>query len=246
MTLAVAVTSGNIRNLFIGKHGIFYAVDGSVWDARIIDLIQQPVSISEALKMPFFRFGEFVARLADRFFSTKSTEVQKTLEKTITTGAVLTPPAPAPAAKPQTPAVSGSMMLMGGGIGIAAIGSSVAFIIKSLQNISILNVLAVLLGIILIFGGPMVVISLVKLYRRNISRFLEANSCAVNRPMRLSRKLGLVFTFAPPLPRAGLLKEDLVDLFRKPTVSKGIRFFQIVLLLLAVAAAILCWLLQVL
>ncbi len=246
MTLAVAVTSGNIRNLFIGKHGIFYAVDGSVWDARIIDLIQQPVSISEALKMPFFRFGEFVARLADRFFSTKSTEVQKTLEKTITTGAVLTPPAPAPAAKPQTPAVSGSMMLMGGGIGIAAIGSSVAFIIKSLQHISILNVLAVLLGIILIFGGPMVVISLVKLYRRNISRFLEANSCAVNRPMRLSRKLGLVFTFAPPLPRAGLLKEDLVDLFRKPTVSKGIRFFQIVLLLLAVAAAILCWLLQVL
>ncbi len=246
MTLAVAVTSGNIRNLFIGKHGIFYAVDGSVWDARIIDLIQQPVSISEALKMPFFRFGEFVARLADRFFNTKSTEVQKTLEKTITTGAVLTPPAPAPAAKPQTPAVSGSMMLMGGGIGIAAIGSSVAFIIKSLQNISILNVLAVLLGIILIFGGPMVVISLVKLYRRNISRFLEANSCAVNRPMRLSRKLGLVFTFAPPLPRAGLLKEDLVDLFRKPTVSKGIRFFQIVLLLLAVAAAILCWLLQVL
>lgn len=246
MTLAVAVTSGNIRNLFIGKHGIFYAVDGSVWDARIIDLIQQPVSISEALKMPFFRFGEFVAKLADRFFSTKSTEVQKTLEKTITTGAVLTPPAPAPAAKPQTPAVSGSMMLMGGGIGIAAIGSSVAFIIKSLQNISILNVLAVLLGIILIFGGPMVVISLVKLYRRNISRFLEANSCAVNRPMRLSRKLGLVFTFAPPLPRAGLLKEDLVDLFRKPTVSKGIRFFQIVLLLLAVAAAILCWLLQVL
>lgn len=246
MTLAVAVTSGNIRNLFIGKHGIFYAVDGSVWDARIIDLIQQPVSISEALKMPFFRFGEFVARLADRFFSTKSTEVQKTLEKTITTGAVLTPPAPAPAAKPQTPAVSGSMMLMGGGIGIAAIGSSVAFIIKSLQNISILNVLAVLLSIILIFGGPMVVISLVKLYRRNISRFLEANSCAVNRPMRLSRKLGLVFTFAPPLPRAGLLKEDLVDLFRKPTVSKGIRFFQIVLLLLAVAAAILCWLLQVL
>lgn len=246
MTLAVAVTSGNIRNLFIGKHGIFYAVDGSVWDARIIDLIQQPVSISEALKMPFFRFGEFVARLADRFFSTKSTEVQKTLEKTITTGAVLTPPAPAPAAKPQTPAVSGSMMLMGGGIGIAAIGSSVAFIIKSLQNISILNVLAVLLGIILIFGGPMVVISLVKLYRRNISRFLEANSCAVNRPMRLSRKLGLVFTFAPPLPRAGLLKEDLVDLFRKPTVSKGIRFFQIVLLLLAVAAAILCWLLRVL
>lgn len=244
MTLAVAVTSGNIRNLFIGKHGIFFAADGSVWDARIIDLIQQPVSISEALKMPFFRFGEFIARQADRFFSTKSTEVQKTLEKNITTGAIIPPPVAAP--KPQTPAVSGSMMLMGGGIGIAAIGSAVAFIIKSLQNISVLNVLTILFGIILVFGGPMVVISLVKLYRRNISRFLEANACAVNRPMRLSRKMGKVFTFTPPLPRAGLIKEDLVDLFRKPGVSKGVRFFQIVFLLLAVAAAALCWLLPVL
>lgn len=240
MTLAVAVTSGNIRNLFIGKHGIFFTSDGTAWDAGIIDLVQQPVSISEALKMPFFRFGEFVGKQADRFFSTKSAEAQKALEQNIASGALL-PPSPARAAKPQTPAVSGSMLLMGGGIGIAAIGSSVAFIIKSLQNISVVNVLAVLLGIILIFGGPMVVISLVKLYRRNISRFLEANACAVNRPMRLSRKMGAVFTFAPPLPRSGVLKEDLVAIFRKPVVSRSPRVLQLLLLAAAVIAAGLGW-----
>ena len=241
MTLAVAVTSGNIRNLFLGKHGIFFTSDGIAWDAKIIDLVQQPVSISEALKMPFFRFGEFVGKQADRFFSTRSTEAQKALEKNITSGALLPPPA---AAKQQTPAVSGSMLLMGGGIGIAAIGSSVAFIIKSLQNISVLNVLAVLFGIILIFGGPMVVISLVKLYRRNISRFLEANACAVNRPMRLSRKMGAVFTFAPPLPRSGVLKEDLVAIFRKPAVSKNPGFLPVFLLIAAACAAGMLWLLR--
>ena len=93
-------------------------------------------------------------------------------------------------------------MLMGGGIGLAAIGSSVAFIAKSLQNISILNVLAVLLGIIVIFGGPLVVISLVKLFRRDLSRFLEAEGCAVNLRMRLSHRMGKIFSFRPQFPAA--------------------------------------------
>ena len=37
------------------------------------------------------------------------------------------------------------MMLMGGGIGLAAIGSAVAFIAQSLKNVSFWNVLAVFL-----------------------------------------------------------------------------------------------------
>ncbi len=236
MNLAVAVTSGSMRNLFVGKRGIFLAPDGASWDARVIDFIQQPVSISEALKMPFFRFGEFIGKQADKFFSSKSSDAQKMLEADFGKAATnMTAPAPV---KAQTPAVSGSMMLMGGGIGIAAIGSSVAFIAKSLQNISILNVLAVLFGIILIFGGPMVVISLVKLFRRNMSRFLEANGCAVNRHMRLSRRMGDIFSHAPPLPQSALIKGDLVNLFRpekKRKVHWGYYLALAVVLLIAAA-----------
>lgn len=244
LTLAVAITSGNMRNLFIGKRGVFFTPDGVLWDARVIDFIQQPVSVSEALCMPFYRFGEFVTKQADKYFTSKSADAQKAMEKNIAAGALPLPPLPAPAAKPQqTPAFSGSMLLMGGGIGIAAIGSMIAFIVKSLQNVSILNVLAVLFGIILIFGGPMVVISLVKLYRRNMARFLEANACAVNRPMRLSRKMGAIFTFMPPLPKSSLIREDLVDLFHGPIPRHRLRWtlITILLCLLALAAAYWFW-----
>lgn len=241
MKLAVAVTSRNIHNFFVGKYGIFFAADGSLWDARIIDVVQQPVSISEALRMPFYKFGEFIANLADRFFSTKSQDAQKQLEVNLNSAATTATTAPgalpaAQAAKAQTPAVSGSMMLMGSGIGIAALGSSIAFIVKQLAHVSIWNVLAVLLGIILIFGGPVVVVSLVKLYRRNLSRFLEANGVAVNRPMRLSRRMGTIFTYAPKLPKATLLKRDLVNYFSHPISNWPLRILLILLL-----AALCAW-----
>ena len=233
MKLAVAVTSRNINNFFVGKHGIFFSPDGSLWDAKIIDLVQQPVSISEALRMPFYKFGEFVANQADRFFSTKSQEAQKQLETNFTAAATAatTPAAQQAAAapKPQTPAVSGSMMLMGGGIGIAALGSSIAFIVKQLANVSVWNVIAVLVGIVLIFGGPVVVVSLVKLYRRNLSRFLEANGVAVNRPMRLSRRMGTIFTFVPKIPKSNFLKRDLVNYFSHPVSNWPLRIVLIVI-----------------
>lgn len=242
MKLAVAVTSGNIRNFFPNKHGIFFSADGEVWDAKITDLVQQPVSVSEALRMPFYKFGEFIGGQADRFFSTKSSEAQKQLGSSFNAAAsaAVAPPAAAPV-KVQTPAVSGSMMLMGGGIGIAALGSSIAFIVKSLANISIWNVLAVLLGIILVFGGPVVAVSLVKLYRRNLSRFLEANGCAVNRPMRLSRRMGAIFTFVPPIPDSHYLRQDLVDLFQKRPPRKWLVRLVLILLFAALGAALGYW-----
>ncbi|MDR0932452.1 MAG: hypothetical protein LBM70_05455 [Victivallales bacterium] len=231
MKLAVAVTSGNIRNFFIAKHGIFFAADGELWDAKIIDLIQQPVSVSEALRMPFYKFAGFIGNQADRFFSSKSQAAQKQLETNIAKAETKVS-----GAKIQTPAVSGSMMLMGGGIGIAALGSSIAFIVKQLASVSIWNVLAVLFGIVLVFGGPVVVISIVKLYRRNLSRFLEANGFAVNRPMRLSCRMGAIFTFVPPIPNSDYLKRDIVDLFGKPRHSW---FWRTVLILLV--AALCAW-----
>ncbi|MBR2910338.1 MAG: hypothetical protein IKC05_01885, partial [Lentisphaeria bacterium] len=159
MQLAVAITSGNMRNLFPGKHGIFFDPAGNVYDAKITDFIRQPVSIGEALMSPFFKLGEFLGKQADKMLASKSNAAQQDLSKNIAAGK-LPPPAPE-----QKSGMNGSMLLMGGGIGLAAIGSSVAFIVKSLQNVSFWSIIAILCGILLIFGGPMILTSLIKLYR---------------------------------------------------------------------------------
>lgn len=202
MKLAVAVTSGHMRNLFIGKCGIFITPDGTVWDAKVFDFIQQPVSISEAIRAPFYKFGDFLQKQADKFFSTKSKNYEDSVAKGIQDmGTNTTVAVPPPVTATQTPAFSGSMMLMGGGIGIAAIGSAFAFIARVLQEVSVGSVVAVIFGILLIFGGPMILVSLIKLFSRNLSLFIEGNSVAMNYKMRMTLKLGRLFTFTPKLPK---------------------------------------------
>lgn len=211
MRLAAAVTSGNMYHLFIGKHGVFFTPDGEVWDAQAVDCLQQPVSIAEALQMPFFRFGSFIGKQMDKFFTARSKEFERNVDQKMSQVEKFAASG-GPAGKAQTPAVSGSMMLMGGGIGLAAIGSACAFIAQSLKNISFWNVLGLFLVIMLIFGGPMVVISLVKLYRRSIAVFLEAGGLAVNKRLRLSRLMSRIFTEHPIVP--GMSLKDRTDTVR--------------------------------
>ena len=251
MTLAVAVTSGDMYNLFIGKSGVFITPDGVAWDAQVIDYIQQPVSFSEALKMPFFRFGTFIGKQIDKFFSARSKEFETGFEKSVAQAQSFDPKKPPEAVKQQTPAVSGSMLLMGGGVGLAAIGSSIAFMAQALHKISLWNVVVVLLCVILIFGGPVVIISLVKLYRRNVAGFLEAGGWALNKRLRLPRKMGLIFTNRPRIPVSSFLNPvDVVGSFLKPAtgirtavrMSAGKRFLLILLaLILGTATGLLIW-----
>ena len=209
MKIAVAVTSGHVRNIFIGKCGVFYTEDGAVWDAKIFDFVRQPVSVSEAIKEPFYKFAEFIQRQADKLFATRSKQYESNVSNSIQAHAQpVGKPAPPPAAVPGAPGAGGPMMLLSGGLGIAALGSAFAFIASSLQGISFSTVMAVLLGIMLIFGGPIILISLIKLFNRNLSRFFEANGNAINMKMRLSLKMGRFFTFVPKVPFSMLVMPE--------------------------------------
>ena len=240
--LAVAVTSGTMRSLFIGKRGVFFDTDGVIYDAEIKDISEQPVSIGEAFKTPFYSFADFIARQTEKIFNTRNAEMQKNITGELNKSQLAAKPqAPKPAAAPQTQQNNLSALLMGGGIGIAALGSSVAFIAKSLQNVSFTTVLAVLAGIVVIFGGPSVVIALIRIFHRNLSRFLESCGCAVNRPMRMNRKMGSIFTFAPKRPAGEITIIDPVDIFN-PVRKKSrlwIWILVILLIILGTSAAVL-------
>ena len=221
MTIASAVTSGTMRNIFVGKCGIFYAGDGTEYDAKVIDLVQQPVSFVEALLQPFYSFGSFMTKQADKFFSTRSKDVETAVNKQVNTAAK------GDASKlmntqevKQTPAISGSMLLMGGGVGLAALGSSVAFITNTLKGVPVWNIVAVLFGIALTISAPMMLVSIVKLQNRRISDFFAAGGWAVNLHMRLSRKMGLLFTRKPHIPFCAILRGDLVNMLKYEGVTR--------------------------
>jgi hypothetical protein len=180
--IVAAVTSGTAGRLRLGKRGIFFTVDGREWDAKIVDIVENPISIWESVRAPFQQFTSFIRNQIDKF--TKSREGK--LEKSFA-----------------TPSASGMTrdLLLGGGIAIAALGSSFAYITKSLSQVKPTHILVALVGIAAVVLLPGIIVGLIKIRKRDMSVLLEASGWAVNVHMRLSATLGRLFTHAPNLPK---------------------------------------------
>ena len=235
--VATAVTSGNIINLYIGKHGVFFTPDGREWDAEVIDFIKQPVSISEALKMPFTKLGEFMKKQTDKF----KTSTYNKLESGVGSGVNnLTKSIHAPAPQVSKTSWTGPMMLLGGGIGLAGVGSAFASVMNALKNDTvILKIGLFIFGLVLILAIPIIISAMLKLKRRNVAMFLEACDWSINTTMRLNLKMGLLFTRTPAFPENS--KKMLFDytgfLLKKTTFQEKSYMRNIILVIIFLAGS---------
>ncbi len=202
MHVAAAVAGGGCSRLYIGKQGIFIGWDGNVWDARIVDIVNGPVSLLQSLLLPFNNFSNFMSEKLDKI--TSLANLQQTLNKSLTV--------PADAAKIGGNSLTGSsVMVLCGSIGLAAVGSSIAFIIKSLSAVSGWRIAGWVLLILLIISLPPVISGIYKLRKRNLGLFLEAAGWAINLPLRLNARTGSIFTYTPRYPaEANIVHLDLI------------------------------------
>ena len=195
--IAAAVTSGNSGRLHIGKRGIFFTIDGIEWDAKVIDIIENPISLWESIRAPFTQFTGLIKKQIDKFTKTSRDK----------TGAALSAPAETGAARD---------LLLGGSIAIAALGTAFAYITKALSHVKPIHILGVLTVIIIFILLPGIFTGLVKMRKRNMSILLEASGWAVNAHMRLTTTLGHLFTHTPRLPKGARREQkDAVTQFAK-------------------------------
>jgi len=214
--IASPVTSGEAGRINIGKRGVFIDRNGTEWDAEVIDIIKNPVGLLEAIKAPFIKIGENIKIQIEKITKTKQQKVEQSL------------------VSPSSASFARDIMV-GGGVAIAAIGSSFAYITKVLSQIKVLHILitiAVIAGIILI---PSLIIGFLKLRRRDLSILFEASGCAINVKMRLGTKLGKILTYTPDFPESSKkIKVDLLLKFLKvkKRTGKHLKFFIFILVLL--------------
>lgn len=195
------VTDGGRGNLVVGKRGVFIDRDGREYDARIVHIIEHPVSLSEALAAPFKRIGRLISGKIDSL----TAEAEQKLDATTTSAldAHRQPAAPQP-----TPNKGGFLaggLLMGGGVAIAALASSVAYMTETFSGIEskldILIGLGIILGVaVLLVAVPTLISAKVRLRRRDLSAMLEGSGWAVNARMRLTPRQCRTFTHRPPFP----------------------------------------------
>jgi len=107
-------------------------------------------------------------------------------------------------------------LMVGGGVAIAAIGSSFAYITRALSQVRIVHVLTTIGLILLAILLPSLIMGIIKLRRRNLSILFEASGCAINVRMKFTVSLGRIFTFVPPFPPGSHKKKlDILPRFVK-------------------------------
>jgi len=198
--VAVPVTSGTRGNLDVGKRGVFFDLQGREYLARVVDILEQPISLREALVAPFVRVGRFLVGKIESLSAT----AQKQLEAGVAQAAtplVAPPPAAAPAPAVGMTAGQRAGMFVGISVALAAVSSAFAFVVKTLTGVQLYQIGLGVLGAALIVLVPVSIVALVKLRRRDLSALLEGAGWAINARMRLTRAQGRYFSLRKPYPR---------------------------------------------
>ena len=238
--IAAALTRGGQGAIKIGKRGIFHDLRGKEWDARVVDLVENPISLGEAIKSPFVKAKKLVSDKLEAFAGTRAgalekatTEITTKMEK----GESLQQPAQVPSAGAAPPSGSGMRdLLLFGGIAFAAVGSSLVYLIKTLTDIGLVNAGLALVSLVLVVALFSALSGWNKLRKRDMSALLEACGWAVNFRMYMTRGLGYLFSHTPNLPE-GARKErrDLVTLFLRQTGYRTFRWTRVGLAFLLAA-----------
>ena len=199
--VAVPATSGGKGNLCVGKRGVFSDIHGKESDAVIVQIIENPIALREALVSPFIRLGRLVTGKIESI--TSSAEEKFDSGAAAALDRVTTAPPPQPAQR-QGFASSGGAQLMGMGLALAAVGSAVAYVTKTLGETIKENpwhIVAALVGAVLLVMVPTCIVAYLKLRKRDLSAILEGAGWGINARMRLTYTQGRFFTRRPRYPK---------------------------------------------
>jgi hypothetical protein len=232
MQIVAAFTNGDSDNLMIGRNGIFYDRKGRDWDATISKIIDNPISIRQAFWAPYRKAARMIKELiakraasADQAATSRLVQRVETTEQAVVKGLSQ---APEPAKK-MDPGLIAAL-----GVGAAGLGGMVGGMLTGFLNLKGLMPLGVL-AIILIISGPSMVLTWLKLRKRNLSPILDANGWAVNAKAKINLPFGASLTGIAVLPPGA--KRDLTDPFAEKKPPWRLSFILLVIILLVLGWA---------
>lgn len=202
MIIAVGLTNGDIDNLIEGRNAVFYDREGKDWDARIIKIIDNPISIKQAFWSPYRKVSRFIETQINKFAAAQdekvTSEAMQKVEK-------LPENIPAKSDAPKQPAPPfdiGKFVGIFAAISLAlgAIGSVIASIVGSFFALTWWKMPLAIAGVILAISGPAMIIAYLKLRKRNLAPLLDANGWAINAGVIINIQFGRVLTHLADLP----------------------------------------------
>lgn len=242
MNLVAAVTAGDSGKLMAGRNGIFYDRAGVDWDAHVVKLIENPISVREAFWTPYRRIAKLISDQMQKMAASRDKAMEEKSAAGVTASANHVQNAPAAAAAPAAPAPATPApppfdiakfagIFAAIGLAIGAIGTALAAVAAGFLSLKWWQMPLAFLGVILLVSGPSMIMAWFKLRKRNLAPILDANGWAVNTEARINIPFGTALTQIAQLPEGA--ERALTD----PYASRRHGWAWWLLLILIIAAA---------
>jgi hypothetical protein len=202
MSIAAAMTAGDVDNLMVGRNGVFYDRQGGDWDATVTRIVDAPISVRQAFWSPYKKgirmLEEFISKRASDAAAASDARVSGAVdETTATVDAGGAPAAAAAPAEPSKPLDIGIVAAIG--VAVGGITAALGALLSAFFGLGVWMPLGVL-GLLLLISGPSMAIAWMKLRRRNLGPLLDANGWALNAQARVNVAFGESLTRLATLP----------------------------------------------
>lgn len=226
MTIVAAFTAGDSDNLMVGRNGVFYDRKGQDWDATIVKVSENPISIAQAFWSPYKRMMRWVEEQIAKKAAAADTAATETL--TGAAGHALDSAATGQPPKIKPKIDIGTVAALG--VAVGGITAALGALLQAFFGLGWYMPLGVV-GLILLISGPSMVIAWLKLRQRNLGPLLDAGGWAINTHAKINITFGETLTSSAKLPAGS--KRDLRD--RYADSHQGRYWTALTLLVIAVA-----------
>jgi len=194
-TIVAVFSNGDSDNLMVGRNGVFYDRKGVDWDATIVKVVANPISIREAFWSPYKKF----VRMIEELIAKRAAAADADANAKLASAAAATANADKVAAKPEPKKIDvGAVAAMG--VAFGAISTAIAALATGLIKLQPWQMALVPVGIMLLISGPSMLIAWLKLRKRNLGPILDANGWAINNVAKMNIPFGASLTDLPKLP----------------------------------------------
>ena len=214
MTIVAALTNGDIDNLVVGKNALFYDRNGMDWDATVIKIVDNPISIRQAFFSPYRKVSRFIETQINKFATAQDDKVTGDMTKTVENVPAKVEEVKAKK-EPPAPFDVGKFVGIFAAIGLAigAISSAIASMVAGFIGLVWWKMPIAFAGLMLLISGPAMIIAFLKLRKRNLAPILDANGWAINASAVVNIQFGNTLTQLAELPKGA--KINLNDPFTK-------------------------------
>ena len=190
LQIVAAMTQGEIKNLSVGKNGIFYDNDGLDYDATVFKIIENPISIRQAFWTPYRKMAKWVE---DKINKSAAEKDAKAFDD-MTAKADATVANPNAEQKPAFDIAKFAGIFAAIGMALGMIGTALAAVAKGMRGLPWWQYLIIFVCILLVISGPSMIMAWMKLRRRNLAPVLNANGWAINADSIISVPFGMKLT----------------------------------------------------